>query len=173
MASAGLDASIEDIARAAGVGVGTVYRHFPNKDELVEALAHERFARLRELALEALEEDDPAQAFDDFMCKSARIQTDDRALSEVLVSRPDVMTRAALSVDMLALTEQVLKRAQQAGAVRKDAEAADVPMVMCALAGTARTPHADPDRFIAIVLEGLRPPGAPRKQPKLPRSIRA
>jgi AcrR family transcriptional regulator len=167
MARDGLDAGMEDIARAAGVGVGTVYRHFPNKDELVDALAQERFERLRELALEALEQDDPGKAFDEFMRKSARIQTDDRALSEVLVSRPDVMMRAALSVGMLDLTDQVLKRAQKAGAVRKDAEARDVPMIMCALAGTSRTPHADPDRYISIILDGLRPGGR-----KLPPSIR-
>jgi AcrR family transcriptional regulator len=167
MARDGLDAGMEDIARTAGVGVGTVYRHFPNKDELVEALAQERFERLRELALEALAQDDPGEAFDEFMRKSARIQTDDRALSEVLVSRPDVMMRAALSVGMLELTDQVLKRAQKAGTVRKDAEARDVPMIMCALAGTAGTPHADPDRYIAIVLDGLRPGGR-----KLPPSIR-
>ena len=59
MARDGLDAQMEDIAGAAGVGVGTVYRHFKTKDELVEALAAERFERLRELAREALAQEDP------------------------------------------------------------------------------------------------------------------
>jgi AcrR family transcriptional regulator len=171
MARDGLDAGMEDIARAAGVGVGTVYRHFPNKDELVDALAHERFERLRDLALEALEQAEPGKAFYEFIRKSAVIQTEDRALSELLVSRPDAMMRAAESVNMLELTEQVLKRAQKAGAVRGDAEARDIPMIMCALAGTYRNPHGDPDRYIAIMLDGLRPPGA--AQAKLPRSTRA
>jgi AcrR family transcriptional regulator len=171
MARDGLDAGMEDIARAAGVGVGTVYRHFPTKDHLVEALAGERFERLRELALEALDKDDPWNAFEDFIRAAARIQTDDRALSEVLVSRPETMIRAAESVGMLELTDEVLKRAQKAGVVRKDAEARDIPMLMCALAGTSRTPHADVDRYLGIMLDGLRAAGA--KRGTLPPSTRA
>jgi AcrR family transcriptional regulator len=170
MARDGLEAEVAEIAREAGVGVGTVYRHFPTKEDLVEALATERFERLRELALEALETEDPGDAFADFIRAAARIQADDRALSEVLVSRPATMGRAADSVGMLDLTEQVLKRAQKAGVVRKDAEARDVPMLMCALAGTVRNPHADPDRYIGIVLDGLRAPG--QKPGKLPPSVR-
>jgi AcrR family transcriptional regulator len=170
MAQQGLDAQVEEIARLAGVGVGTVYRHFPNKDELVEALATERFERLRDLALEALATADAWEAFEEFMRASARIQTEDRALSEVLVSRPGTMTRAAQSVGMLELVDQVLARAQKAGVVRKDANARDIPMIMCALAGTFRNPHADTDRYMGIVLDGLRAPGS--KQTKLPRSVR-
>jgi AcrR family transcriptional regulator len=170
MAQHGLDAQMEEIAREAGVGVGTVYRHFPNKDELVEALATERFERLRDLALEALAKGDSWKAFEDFIRASAQIQTEDRALSEVLVSRPDTMTRAAESVDMLHLVDQVLKRAQKAGLVRKDADARDIPMIMCALAGTFRNPHADADRYMGIVLDGLRAAGS--KQTKLPPSVR-
>jgi AcrR family transcriptional regulator len=171
MATEGLEASMEDIARAAGVGVGTVYRHFPNKDELVDALANERFERLRDLALEALDQADPGKAFEQFMRTAAQIQTDDRALSELLVSRPAAMTLAAERVDMLGLTNQVLRRAQKAGAVRKDAEARDIPMILCALAGIHRNPHADPDRYIAIALDGLRPAGA--KHARLPASVQS
>jgi AcrR family transcriptional regulator len=171
MARQGLDAQMEEIARGAGVGVGTVYRHFPTKDELVAALANERFERLRDLALEALDDEDPGHAFDVFIRRAAEIQTEDRALSEVLVSRPETMMGAAERVGMLELTDQVLKRAQTAGAVRKDADARDIPMIMCALAGTFRNPHADTNRYIAIVLDGLRAPGG--KQTKLPPSVRA
>ena len=168
MAREGLDAQIEDIARAAGVGVGTVYRHFHTKDELVEALAAERFQRLRELAREALAQADPWKAFAGFMRASARIQSQDRALSEVFVSRPETMARAAASVGMLDLVAELLRRAQAAGVVREDAEPRDVPMIMCALAGTCRNPHSAPDRYIAIALDGLRAPGSDRT--KLPPS---
>ena len=160
MACDGLDAQMDEIASAAGVGVGTVYRHFPNKVELVEALARERFERLAELAWEALDDDDPGRAFEDFIRASARIQTEDRALSEVLVSRPEVMGPAAERVGMLELVGQLMGRAQEAGAIREDAEPTDVPMLMCALAGTHQMPKMDPERYIAIVLDGLRAPGA-------------
>jgi AcrR family transcriptional regulator len=167
MARKGLDAQMEDIARAAGVGVGTVYRHFPTKDELVEALALERFERLQELAREALADPDPWKSFEEFMRASAHIQTDDRALSEVLTSRPETMTRAAERVGILELVAELLGRAQAAGVVRKDAHARDIPMIMCALAGTFRNPHANPDRYMGLVLDGLRAPGD-SKHTKLP-----
>src|SRR5438445_11939956 len=63
MARKGLDAQIEEIARAASVGVGTVYRHFPTKEDLVEALAMARFERLAELGREALTSDEPWDSF--------------------------------------------------------------------------------------------------------------
>jgi AcrR family transcriptional regulator len=159
MARDGLDAQMGQIARAAGVGVGTVYRHFPTKEELVEALAADRFERLAELANEALAKPEAGEAFEGFMRASARIQSEDRALSEVLTSRPDMMRAAADGVDMLGLVGELMGRAQRAGEIRADAEPADVPMLMCALAGTCRNPKMDPERYIAIVLDGLRAPG--------------
>ncbi len=162
MAREGLEAQMEDIARDAGVGVGTVYRHFSTKDELIEALAFDRFERLRDVAHAALDIDDPGAAFETFIRESARIQTEDRALSQVLTSRPEVMQPAAESVGMLDLVAKVLGRAQRAGAVRRDARPEDIPMLMCALAGTFKGPFASTDRYVGIILDGLRSPDARR-----------
>jgi AcrR family transcriptional regulator len=160
MARDGLDAQMEEIARSAKVGVGTVYRHFPNKEDLVDALASDRFERLAELADGSLADPDPWNGFVAFMRASVEIQRRDRALTEVLVSRPETMRRAAESVDMLGRVAQIIERAQEAGALRADAEPEDVPMVMCALAGACNNPMSDPDRYIGIVIDGLRAPGS-------------
>jgi AcrR family transcriptional regulator len=162
MAREGLDAQMEDVARDAGVGVGTVYRHFSNKEELIEALASDRFERLRDAAVAALAIDEPGEAFEWFIRECARIQTEDRALSEVLTSHPEVMGPAAESVDMLGLTAKVLGRAQKAGAIRRDARPEDIPMMMCALAGTFKGPFTSTERYVGIVLDGLRTPDATR-----------
>lgn len=164
MARKGIDAQVEEIARAAGVGVGTVYRHFPTKDDLIEALAMARFERLAELARVALSEGDGWEAFEGFMRTSARIQSEDRALSEVLTSRPETMSRAAESVKILELVAELMERGQRAGTIRSDADPHDVPMLMCALAGTYRNPHTNPERYIGIVLDGLRAAGVPRAE---------
>lgn len=167
MAHKGLDAQMDEVARCAKVGVGTVYRHFPTKDDLVEALAVARFERLAELAREALEREEPWQAFCDFMHAAARIQSEDRALSEVLVSRPETMRRAADSVGMLELVGEIMRRAQACGALRADADPRDVPMAMCALAGTAQSPFTDPDRYIGLIIDGMRAaPGASSLPPR-------
>src|SRR5829696_5935449 len=90
-ANGGLDAQMPDVAKAAKVGVGTVYRHFPTKDDLIAALAGERFVRLAEKADEGLEAEDPWEGLCDFIRFSAQIQADDRGLCEVMGSRPEVM----------------------------------------------------------------------------------
>src|SRR2546427_12313083 len=77
-ADQGLDAQMPDVARAAKVGVGTVYRHFPTKDDLITAMAAERFERLAEKAREGLEAEDAWDGVADFIRFAAQIQADDR-----------------------------------------------------------------------------------------------
>jgi AcrR family transcriptional regulator len=160
LARDGLDAQIEEIARRAKVGVGTVYRHFPTKDDLVFALAAERFERLAELARAAIDEGDPWEAFCDFLRSSAEIQIADRALSEVMLDSKDVMHEHAERVGILELVEQLMNRAKAAGALREDAEPEDVPMLMCALGGAAAIPLMSGERYLALAIDGFRAPGS-------------
>ena len=169
-ADEGLDAQMPDVAKAAKVGVGTVYRHFPTKDDLIAALVAERFERLAQRAREDLEMDDAWEGISDFIRFSAQIQADDRGLCEVMGSRPEFMDAAAVAVGLPELCERLVKRAQRSGELRRDLVWEDIPMIACGLGritqatvgpATGRWP-----RLVEIILDGLRPPGSG----KLPRA---
>jgi AcrR family transcriptional regulator len=170
-ADQGLDAQMPEVARTAKVGVGTVYRHFPTKDELIAALVVDRFERLAEKAREGLELDDPWKALCDFIRYSAQIQADDRGLCEVMGSRPDVMDAAARQAALPDLCAQLVKRAQSSGQLRSDLVWEDIPMIACGL-GPITQAAVGPatgrwHRLVEIILDGLRAPGSG----KLPRAL--
>ncbi len=170
----GLDCQIEDVARTAGVGVGTVYRHFPNKEALLDALIDDRFERIAEKAAEALSHDDPWEAFCDLMRWSAAYQADDRALSELLSQRPASGRRSAAKAGLVEKTEKLIRKAQRSGQMRKDVVIEDVPTILCGLGGVVGAheesmPALNSERFLAIMLDGMRAPGTQKlPKPKLP-----
>ena len=84
----GRDAQMDDVARRAGVGVGTVYRHFPTKEALIEALMVAAFETIAAAAEAALEVEDPWEAFTSVLWRGAETMAGDRALSEVFASIP-------------------------------------------------------------------------------------
>ncbi len=160
LARDGLDAQMDEIARGAKVGVGTVYRHFPTKDDLVFALAGQRFDRLAELAHAALEQEDPWEAFCEFLRNSAQIQIEDRALSEVMLDSNDVMREHAERIEILELVKRIMDRAKASGDLREDAEPEDVPMLTCPLGSAAGMPKMNTERYLALAIDGFRAPGA-------------
>jgi AcrR family transcriptional regulator len=162
-ADEGLDAQMPDVAKAAKVGVGTVYRHFPTKDDLIAALAAERFERLAEKAREGIAAEDPWEGLCGFIRFAAELQADDRGLCEVMGSRPEVMNESALAVGLDDLSDQLVKRAQRSGDLRKDLDWQDIPMIACGL-GRVTQPTTGPGngrwpRLVEIILDGLRSPG--------------
>jgi AcrR family transcriptional regulator len=165
----GQDAQMDDIARRAKVGVGTVYRHFPTKEDLIAALAAERFERLAEQAREGVEAEDPWEGLCDFIRFSAQIQADDRGLCEVMGSRPEVMSDAAYAVGLDKLCDQLVRRAQRSGDLRKDLDWEDIPMVACSLGRITPAEHGPAvgrwPRLVEIIIDGLRAPGS-SKLPK-------
>ena len=170
-ADEGLEAQMPDVAKVARVGVGTVYRHFPTKEDLIAVLVGQRFERLAEKAREGLEAEDAWQGICEFIRFSAEIQADDRGLCEVMGSRPDLMEAAALEVGLPELCDRLVKRAQRSGDLRRDLAWEDVPMIAC---GLGRITQADVGpakgrwpRLVEIILDGLRAPGSA----KLPRSL--
>lgn len=162
-AEQGLDAQIPDLARQAGVGVGTVYRHFPTKDQLIVAIAAEHFERIAAKAREKLESADPWDGLCDFIRFSVQIQADDRGLCEVMGYRPDVIETAARAAGLVELSEELVRRAQESGQLRPDVEWQDIPMIIC---GLGHETHGGPPpsagrwpRLVEIILDGLRAPG--------------
>jgi AcrR family transcriptional regulator len=160
----GFDAQIDDIARVAGVGVGTVYRHFPNKVDLLDALIHERFEGLAGAAREGIANPDPWAGFEEFMRYSAGVMARDRALSEAMFERPEMMRTGAEGVGMPELLDELVGRAQRDGTLRDEVIWQDVPGLVCGL-GRALSrgvigPHEMSwQRYLAILLDGLRTPG--------------
>ena len=153
----GRQAQMDDVARRAKVGVGTVYRHFPTKEALLAALAEDRFQHIAELAQDALAVEDPWEAFAGFLRSCAELQASDRALSEMLQERPELMSRAICERgDLQAAMEQVVARAQEAGVLRPDARAQDAGLVACSL---SRLGPASWPRMLALMLDGFRAGG--------------
>jgi AcrR family transcriptional regulator len=172
-AERGLDASVADIARRAGVGKGTVFRHFATKDELIAAILIDRMTALSDLGERLADAADAGEALREFLTAAAR-QRQERDLS-FLAEASESMAEVARARDrMLAAIDRLVARAREHGAVREDVTAADVFLLMCApnyVAGYV--PDASPDlwlRYLALIFDGLRPEGAhplPEAAPKL------
>jgi AcrR family transcriptional regulator len=156
----GRDAQMDDVARRAGVGVGTVYRHFPTKEALIEALAIDRFEKILAVGKEALLNPDPWAAFEGAVWAGAELTASDRSFNEIVgeitgpMRLPEVLER-----DMRETYGELMRRAQEAGELRADLVFDDIPMFMCGIGLGARKTHACPDawrRHVAIVIDGLR-----------------
>jgi AcrR family transcriptional regulator len=166
----GLDCQMDDIARTAEVGVGTVYRHFPTKEDLIAALVADRFERLAERAEQALRQRDPWQAFCDLIRHSAAVTVRDRALSEFISWHPELGQHEAVRSGLADLTAQLMANAQRAGGMRDDAVVEDVPTLICALGAvtagaSGKMPELNWERYVEIMLDGLRAPGANKLPP--------
>jgi AcrR family transcriptional regulator len=157
-AADGLDAQVDDVARRAGVGVGTVYRHFPTKEALVDAVALAGYEEICRIARDALELDDSWEAFSQFMWGGARLHREDRAQCEIKATRPEVIRRVAGDKrELFALVSELIERGQRDGAIRADLKAADMPLIWSSLgAAQQHAPGDDWERYLEIVLDGLR-----------------
>jgi AcrR family transcriptional regulator len=156
----GRDAQMDDVAKHAGVGVGTVYRHFPTKEALIEALAIDRFEKVLAAGREALLNPDPWDAFAGSIWAGAALTASDRSFTEIVgeLSGPMPLPER-LEREMRETYGELMRRAQEAGALRADVVFDDVPMLMCGIGMGALKPHTCPgawQRHVAIVIDGLR-----------------
>jgi AcrR family transcriptional regulator len=160
----GLEVHMERIAQAAGVGVGTVYRNFPTKEDLLQALVDERFAYFAEVAREALDDPDAWNGFCSMMRESARVTAEDRAVSEALDQMSGLCNAAAEKVGLDEVVDELIERAKASGAMRPDFSVHDISSIMCGLGRATAVregaPPMDWERYLEIILAGLRAPAA-------------
>jgi AcrR family transcriptional regulator len=156
----GADVSVDEIARRAGVGHATVFRRFPTKEALMAAVVCTRIDEFVAFAKELHERPDPWQAFCEFVWFAGDAHASDRALHDALGRCVDVPEVAASKAELNELVEALVKRAQDAGALRRDVDAEDVSaLVGSAIKATARSGDREIwRRYVEVVLDGLRAP---------------
>jgi len=157
----GLAVTLDEIARRAGVGVGTVYRRFPDKEQLIDALFEERIGEVVALAEAALRVEDAWDGLVGFLEGATAAHADDRGLKEVALSGAHGLERVARARQlMFPLVTQLVERAQVQGSLRADLEPTDLPLLQLMLGSLSDcTRDVDPEvwrRFLGILTDGLR-----------------
>ncbi len=161
------DASLEEIARRAGVGIGTLYRHFPTRQALLEAVYRDQVEALRLRADELLASDSPGEALATWLRAMVAFSSTKQSLTSALLAtlgkESDLLSSCSKVIRDSA--DALLGRAQQAGVVREDVDAKDVIRLVHAVNIATQRAPTDPehtDRLLGLILDGLRPrpPGA-------------
>jgi AcrR family transcriptional regulator len=160
-AAEGLAVPIDEIARRAGVGPGTVYRHFPTKESLFQAIVANRIERLVDHAQTLTDGHEPGAALFAFLTTLVAEGATDQGLVDALAGAGFDLAAAAPDAEQRFMTTlgELLGRAQQAGAVRVDLELRDLKTLLVGCQAMQRY-SSDPDsthRLLAIVRDGLEP----------------
>jgi AcrR family transcriptional regulator len=164
-AEQGIDAPVTEIAERAGVGIGTIFRRFPTKDDLLVAVFEQRAEQLIDAADVALASSDPGAALQSFMETAAAMQISDRCWCDAagtdLFGRDGIRELFDVLVGKMG---ELLTRAQTAGQVRSDLRALDIPVLLMAVAKPGvMLEDAAPGawkRYLGLVFDGLRPEAA-------------
>src|SRR3954453_3360060 len=156
-AAHGANVQMDDVAREAGVGVGTVYRHFPTKDALIEALVAEKFRVTTDNIRAALEIEDPWEAFCTALRSNAAGTAADAGLRDALIRLgPLARHTDAGQADLHAVASRMVERAPAAGALRADVTVDDIGALMAGLCTTMAHPELNWRRHLELLLDGLR-----------------
>lgn len=156
-ARSGAEAQMDQIAARAGVGVGTVYRHFPTKDALLAQMVEQRFVTFAEWARHAADEPDPWESFAGYLVRCLEQCASDVGTQHALAADGgDVADATARRTGLTDGMEHLIVRAQASGDLRADFSVDDIPVIMCGLSSAMAVGAWDWRRFLAIVLDGLR-----------------
>jgi AcrR family transcriptional regulator len=166
-AEEGLGVPIDEIARRAGVGVGTIYRQFPTKETLIAGILAAGLDDLADDAARRVDDPDAGEAFLGFLRGTADRAATDMALANALAEAGyDVPAELAGCKERLMTTlGELLRRAQEAGAIRADVTTDDVAVLIATTCTATERYGAGSEirrRVLDVVLDGLRAPAAPR-----------
>ena len=161
----GTDVPMEEIAKTAGVGVGTLYRRFPDRDELIKAVSLDNFARLLDMARRIeRDEPDPAKALGTLLYSSLELRLGITITTLSPRSYEAIHESTALSTqrdEVIKIASRLLRRAQEAGAIREDIDIGDV--VLAVVLVSKLIPPSNDElgemvfrRLIALMMDGLR-----------------
>lgn len=157
----GLDATLDDVARQAGVGVGTVYRRFPDKETLIGELFQDRIDAIVAVAEEACAAPDPWQALVSFLEYATATMAGDLGLRQLMMFATHGRDRVCYAREkMRPVVGKLVERAQAAGALRDDFSGTDLPIISYMLASAAE--YASPvqpevwRRYLALIIDGMR-----------------
>ncbi|OXM69224.1 MULTISPECIES: TetR/AcrR family transcriptional regulator [Amycolatopsis] len=156
----GPDAPLDDIARRAGVGAGTLYRHFPTRETLVEAVYRDDIERLSAAAHRLLAEYEPSEALNRWMREQVAFVLHKRGLAATLKAAMDrdSDTFALCKAMMNEAAAAVLKPAQETGAVRADVRPRDLLLLGHGVSIAAEGNDETAERLLTVMLDGLRQP---------------
>jgi AcrR family transcriptional regulator len=157
-AEIGPDVTIDEIARRAGVGHGTVFRRFPTKDALRAAVIGVRLDGMLTRARDLLDEPDAGAAFEEFVWTAAEALRRDRALFEGLEKCEGFADVSRAKQELHATVDTLIRRAHRAGAVRAGLDARDIgALVGAAIQASVYADRSDAwRRYVEVVLDGLR-----------------
>jgi AcrR family transcriptional regulator len=160
-ADQGLDASMDEVARAAGVGAGTLYRRFATKEALLDAILGDVFDRFRAFAEEALAQEDAFAGLELMLERSICLQLENRVFLDAVALRLRDEPRLAETREHIRpLLERLVARAQEQGTLRADLAGADIPVLVWELGRVVETiGTCESDlwrRYLALMLDGLR-----------------
>lgn len=159
VAEHGLGVSHDDIAREARVGVGTVYRRYPDKQQLFDALFFDRVEAVAALAEEALADDDAWHGLSRFLEGVFEMQVDDRGLREFMTRGGDTGLAAQAGARIQPVVGELVRRAHADGTLRADVDMGDIPLIpvmVGAIMDGAR--HVEPElwrRVLAVIVDGI------------------
>jgi AcrR family transcriptional regulator len=158
-AERGVETQMDDVAARAGLGVGTLYRHFATKEALTAALMARKFEQILEVVRRGIERQDgePFEVFADALREGAEVTAADAAAQDALMrvggSWSDVVP---IQLELQAAMQVLMDRAQQVGTMRNDVSAADISMIMCGMSATMSVDEWDWHRYLELVLDALR-----------------